>query len=225
MKKGVLFDLDGTILDFEKSEDQALKRTFLKYGIPLTEDQVFLYREINRKWWKLLAEGKVSKDVVVVARFEEFLKTLNIPLDPKEVAKDYLEFLSEEAHFLPGAEEFLERLKKKDLRMAAVTNGVKFVQEKRSRKLRLDRFFDFVLTSEEAGVEKPDPRIFWMALERMKLKKEEVLYVGDDLNSDLEGARSTGIDFVLFSPEGDSSGDFPVARNFEELGKIVEELL
>ncbi|KAF2960177.1 MULTISPECIES: YjjG family noncanonical pyrimidine nucleotidase [unclassified Thermotoga] len=225
MKKGVLFDLDGTILDFEKSEDQALKRTFLKYGIPLTEEQVFLYREINRKWWRLLAEGKVSKDVVVIARFEEFLKTLDLPLDLGEVAKDYLEFLSEEAYFLLGAEEFLEKLKKKDLRMAVVTNGVKFVQEKRSRKLRLDRFFDFVLTSEEAGVEKPDPRIFWMALERMKLKKEEVLYVGDDLNSDLEGARSTGIDFVLFSPEGDSSGDFPVARNFEELGKIVEEFL
>jgi putative hydrolase of the HAD superfamily len=109
--------------------------------------------------------------------------------------------------------------------MAAVTNGVKFVQEKRSRKLRLDRFFDFVLTSEEAGVEKPDPHIFWMALERMKLKKEEVLYVGDDLSSDLKGARNTGIDFVLFSPDGDSSGDFPVARNFEELEKIVEELL
>ncbi|MCD6551303.1 YjjG family noncanonical pyrimidine nucleotidase [Thermotoga sp.] len=225
MKKAILFDLDGTILDFEKSEEMALKKTFLSHGIPLTEEQVLLYRHINRKWWGMLAEGRASKEYVVVARFEEFLRELEVSLDPKIVAKEYLEFLSEEAYFLPGAEEFLEKMKRKNIRMASITNGVYFVQKKRSRKLKLERFFEFVLTSEEAGFEKPDPRIFQVALERMRLKKEDALYVGDDLKSDLEGAKNAGIDFIFFSPRGDVSTKFPVAKSFEELERIMEELL
>lgn len=183
-----------------------------------------LYKSINRKWWKMLAEKKVSKEEVVVARFEEFLGEIGSLLDPEEVAKEYLEFLSEEAYFLPGAEDFLKELKRNGFRMAAVTNGVRFVQERRSKKLGLERFFEFVLTSEEVGVEKPDPRIFWIALERMGLKKEDALYVGDDPASDLEGARNAGIDFVLFSPSGDVSREFPVVRNFEELREILRIL-
>lgn len=224
MKKAVLFDLDGTILDFEKSEETALKKTFLRHGIPLTEEQVLLYKSVNRKWWKMLAEKKVSKEEVVVARFEEFLGEIGSFLDPEKMAKEYLEFLSEEAYFLPGAEGFLKELKRNGFRMAAVTNGVRFVQERRSKKLGLERFFEFVLTSEEVGVEKPDPRIFWIALERMGLKKEDALYVGDDPASDLEGARNAGIDFVLFSPSGDVSREFPVVRNFEELREILRIL-
>ncbi|PLV56205.1 YjjG family noncanonical pyrimidine nucleotidase [Thermotoga sp. SG1] len=224
MRKAVLFDLDGTILDFEKSEEMALKETFLRHRIPLTEEQVLLYKQINRKWWKMLAEKKVSKEEVVVARFEEFLGKIRSSLDPEIVAREYLEFLSEEAHFLPGAEDFLKELKRNGVRMAAVTNGVRSVQERRSKKLGLERFFEFVLTSEEAGAEKPDPRIFWIALERMGLKREDVLYVGDDPASDLEGARNAGIDFVLFSPSESVPTEFPIARNFKELKKILKLL-
>ncbi|PLV59896.1 YjjG family noncanonical pyrimidine nucleotidase [Thermotoga sp. KOL6] len=225
MKKAILFDLDGTILDFKKSEEIALKKVFLKRKVLLDEEKVFLYTRINRKFWNMLAEGKMSKEKVVVARFKEFLKELNVPFDPREIAIDYLEALSEEAYFLPGAEEFLEEMKEKGYRMAAVTNGIRFVQENRSRKLNLDRFFEFVLTSEEAGFEKPDPRIFWLALERMNLKKCEIVYVGDDLKSDLEGARNAGIDFILFSPEINIIVEnCHVARNFEELKDIIETL-
>lgn len=58
----------------------------------------------------------------------------------------------------------------------------------------------------------------------MGLKKEDALYVGDDPASDLEGARNAGIDFVLFSPSGDVSREFPVVRNFEELREILRIL-
>lgn len=101
MKKAVLFDLDGTILDFEKSEETALKKTFLRHGIPLTEEQVLLYKSINRKWWKMLAEKKVSKEEVVVARFEEFLGEIGSLLDPEEVAKSTLSSSRRRRTFFP----------------------------------------------------------------------------------------------------------------------------
>ena len=67
------------------------------------------------------------------------------------------------------------------------------------RKLRLDRFLDVVVISDEVGWRKPHPKIFQMFLDELKLDPDEAIYVGDDLKYDIEGAKAVGMKTVLVS--------------------------
>lgn len=70
------------------------------------------------------------------------------------------------------------------------------------RKLRLNRFFDAVVISDEVGWRKPHPKIFQIFLDELKLDPDEAIYVGDDLKYDIEGAKAVGMKAVLVSSSG-----------------------
>lgn len=219
----VYFDLDNTLLDFSRSERQALNNVFKELGLELTESDIDTYIGINKKWWKLFSDGKFSKDRIVVARFEEFLKFLGInDIEPAIVANMYLEHLSQLAFFLAGAEEMLQKLKDSNQRMAVLTNGVKSVQHSRSKILNLDRYMEFVLTSEEAGKPKPDPALFILASKISGVPLNRSVYVGDDPVTDKQGAQNAGVGFILFDPTGThNSDDICVVHNFTGLLNIL----
>lgn len=218
----VYFDLDNTLLDFSKSERESLKNVFERHEVFLSEEEVSIYVEINKKWWKLFSEGKYSKEFIVVARFEEFMNRLGVKLDPNLIAQEYLDSLSKAAHFLPGAEEFLCKLKAANQRMAVLTNGVQKVQEGRFKALRLERFFEFLLTSEAVGYPKPNPAIFFMASQMSKVPLEKSVYVGDDPIVDGLGARNANLTFILFDfYHVHDDYDGTVAKNFEELYNLL----
>jgi YjjG family noncanonical pyrimidine nucleotidase len=194
----VYFDLDGTLLDFAKAERESIRAVLEEFGIPLSDDQIQTYVEINKKWWRLFSEGKASKDRIIVARFEEFLSWLGHPeISPLDVSQRYLEKLSNCAYFLPGAEEFLTKMKTLNVKMAALTNGVQSVQERRAKLLRLERFFEFMITSELAGKPKPDPAMFLLAARVSGVPLRRSVYVGDDPVVDYLAAKNAGTDFVL----------------------------
>ncbi|HNS66565.1 conserved protein of unknown function [Mesotoga infera] len=219
------FDLDHTILDFERSESEALIEVFKSRGVTLSSSQVESYRQINRKWWSMLEKGAVSKERVVVERFEEFCRLIDINFDANDLNEEYLMGLSNRAYFLPGAEEFLHQFKNAGRRMAIITNGVYRVQLNKFRIASLHRFFEFSLSSEEAGYAKPDPRIFAVALEKAGVQKDEAVYIGDSLESDFSGAQKAGIDFIWINPEAEpGKGPFMIARDFIELKAVLEGL-
>ncbi len=220
--KMIYLDLDNTILDFSKSEKEALVSVFSEHGVTLTDELVQEYVKINKKWWGYFAKGLYPKDYIIVARFEEFLNLLNeTQIDPQTIANGYLEKLSSLAYFLPGAEEFLKQLKIRGLRVAILTNGVQIVQERRCKLLALDRFVEFVLTSEKVGKPKPDPTIFRVAAQMSKVPLESSIYIGDDPIIDWEGSKNAGVDFILFDPTGTHSFLGKVARSYEELLNLL----
>ncbi|MEJ5228862.1 MAG: YjjG family noncanonical pyrimidine nucleotidase [Pseudothermotoga sp.] len=218
----VYFDLDNTLLDFSRSEKEALYNTFKNYDLLLTEEQITLYTQINKKWWLAFSQGKYDKEYIVLARFEDFLDKINAKnLDAKKIAQRYLETLSTLAYFLPGAEELLERLKKEKQRMAVLTNGVKTVQQGRSKLLKLDRFFEFILTSEEVGKPKPDPALFFKAQELSGVPLNRSVYVGDDSQTDALAAKNAGVDFILFDYTGIYENTEKTAKNFDQLYSML----
>ncbi|ABR30914.1 haloacid dehalogenase [Thermosipho melanesiensis] len=193
------FDLDNTILNFDKSEEFALKKVFEFINIPYKEDYLNIYRPINEKWWRLFSEEKYKKEVIVVERFREFFQNVGIVWnDLEKIARVYLEGLSNSAFFIDGAEKFLSDMKSKGFRMAILTNGVEYVQQKRFKVAKLDRFFDFILTSERVGKPKPNPDIFFYAKKLSKVPLKESVYIGDNFETDFEGARNANLDFILF---------------------------
>ncbi|MFW6119896.1 MAG: YjjG family noncanonical pyrimidine nucleotidase [Petrotogales bacterium] len=222
--KLVYFDLDNTLLDFNKSQKEALKRAMIRYGLTVDEKTQELYEKINEKWWSYFAQGKYNKDYVVVARFEEFFEAADIKNgDPELTSKEYLDELTRLAFFMPGAENTLKYLKQKGQRMAVITNGVERVQQGRSKKLNLDRYIEFVLTSERVGKPKPEPKIFFEASKLSGVPLEKSIYIGDNPESDLQGARRAGIDFILFDNDNKAEKfDCTIVNDFSEVVRLLE---
>ena len=92
-------------------------------------------------------------------------------------------------------------LKKKDYQMGVISNGLTIKQWEKLIRLGLYHFFDEVVTSQEAGSEKPDSEIFQLALERMGCKAEESVMVGNKFSEDILGATEVGMSAILVNSE------------------------
>jgi len=201
--KIILFDADETLFDFKKSEETALENTLLSLGCPYDKKYYLsLYKSINDKMWIDLEKGKISADKLKVERFRQYLRVLNLQLDPLEVSNLYEKELSE-ASF--SYEESLSVVKylHKNFRLFIVTNGLAFVQRNRLKKSPLFPYFEDIIISEEVSVSKPDSKIFEIALEKAKFyDKKSVLMIGDSLSSDIKGGINFGIDTCWLNKDG-----------------------
>lgn len=122
-----------------------------------------------------------------------------------------------------GAPEALDRLRGLGVRLVVVSNANGKLKELFER-LGLARRFDVMLDSHEEGVEKPDPRLFELALERSGARREETLHVGDLYHVDVQGARAAGLDAILYDPAGLYAGfDCRRIRTLAELPGIITE--
>ena len=116
----------------------------------------------------------------------------------------------------------LERLRRRAARMVVVSNANGRLHVMLER-LDLARFFDLVLDSQIEGVEKPDPRLFQIALERVGARAETTLHVGDFYWIDVRGARAAGVQPVLLDPIGlYESADCPRVRSLGELASLLD---
>ncbi len=205
--KLVLFDLDNTILDFSKIEEYSLKKTFLKYSISINEEDVRKYREINKEEWGKYENGLQSKEETTLNRFMAFSDYLGKEFPTEDVNRRYLESLTDEVYFVENAESTLIGIDRLGVEMGLLTNGVKRIQEKRFEKAALGRFFKHVLTSEEAGVAKPDTRIFDMIVNLFGVDRGETIFVGDSFDSDIVGASRSGMLPLWYVPDGTENED------------------
>lgn len=118
-----------------------------------------------------------------------------------------------------GAHEALTRMKDSGARLGVVSNADGRV-EAQLAAARLTHLLDFVIDSHRVGVEKPDPRIFRMGLERAGVAAEEAVYVGDLYAIDVMGARGAGIAGVLVDPLMLETVDCPRVRSIAELPEL-----
>lgn len=201
--KTILIDLDDTLLDFQKSEDVAIRTTIKTLGIEPTEDVVSAYKEINLKYWKMFERKEIEREALLIARFKEFCELLNITnKDFSLLNETYFHYLSSSPFEIDGAEEFLKKLSKK-YDIYVITNGVKRVQTIRLSLVNITKYFKKVYISEEIGYQKPSVEFFDFVLNDLNIKnKEEVLIIGDSLSSDIQGGINSGIDTMWYNPKG-----------------------
>ncbi len=197
----LLFDADGTILDFDKAEEVALCDTFRRFSIPYDQTILEIYRRNNNAQWQLFEQGKITKDAVLINRFENTFAELGVTPEVKKVAAYFQEELGEGHYILKNAEEVLERLYGK-YRLYLVSNGVLKTQRSRMSKSRLDRFFADSFISEVIGFNKPQEGYFSYCFSHIpNFNKSETLIVGDSLTSDIQGGVNAGITAVWFNPD------------------------
>lgn len=224
----LFFDVDGTLLDFNASEDAALRDTLAHFSLPQTEEAVAAYHTINNALWASLERGKVRQDKLVVQRFARLLNTLGAKGNPAKINDYYLTQLSQRADTFPGVEEMLEELAEVAT-LAVVSNGVERVQMGRLERSGLERYFDGVFISGRVGASKPSRKIFDTALNALGIEnRKKVLMIGDSLKADIMGGKNAGIDTCWCNfedaalPEG-APKPTHIIRGYEELLRIVME--
>jgi HAD superfamily hydrolase (TIGR01549 family) len=115
----------------------------------------------------------------------------------------------------------LQRLSSR-CRLGIVTNGIDRVQRSRLAAAKLEALFSVVVTADGCGFAKPDPRILGVALEALRLAPAEVVYVGDDLESDGSAARGAGIEFWWLDRRGRDGDATPAdCRRFRRLAEVA----
>ena len=204
MIKVVLWDIDGTLLDFQKAEHQAINTCFEIFDLgKCTDEMIARYSVINRKYWERLERKEITKPEVLVGRFEEFFATEHIITEcAAEFNEEYQLRLGDTICFCDDSYELVKGLKGR-VKQYAVTNGTKVAQDKKLDKSGFRELFDDVFISEDVGVEKPDIRFFEYVWECIgKYEPEEVLIVGDSLTSDMQGGNNAGILCCWYNPKG-----------------------
>jgi 2-haloacid dehalogenase len=213
----VFFDADDTLFDYPSAERAALLACLDEFRIPV-EPEAFLsaYRRHNRDVWQAFERGETSQAVLRIERFRRLAAELAVPdLPLEQVSAFYLDSLSRQPQLLPGALDLVKGLAGK-FPLALITNGIAAVQNRRFAASPITSHFRSIVISEEAGVAKPDPRIFAPALAKIGVTAEEVLYVGDSITSDMAAARNAGMDFCWYNP-----GSLPCPEGYAPVFVIV----
>ena len=203
----IFFDLDRTLWDFEANAAKAFEAMFEqlelhKYGIPNYIDFYEKYAYHNKILWDLYNRGEMKKEVLKAMRFRLALADYNVSNDLLAVylSDAYLDNSLKFNVLFPGAKEILIYLHDK-FKLGIITNGFEEIQHEKLRISGLGKYFNAIITSEEAEYKKPDSRIFQYALRKIKSSAEESIMVGDDEKIDLEGAKKVGISQIFFNPE------------------------
>lgn len=202
--RAILFDLDGTLLNFEEAERVALSNALAEFQVPCSENTQHLYHMINERLWEQFELGLVSKEALKLWRFEELFKELDIHIDAERVNRAYQKALSHCAILERDAREICGKLSEY-CKLYVVTNGTAAVQYSRLKESGLDQYFRGVFVSEELGARKPEEVFFNKVFEQIhcrEVEKSEILLVGDSVSSDIKGALRAGISACWYNPSG-----------------------
>ncbi|MBE7035669.1 MAG: noncanonical pyrimidine nucleotidase, YjjG family [Ruminococcaceae bacterium] len=223
MYQYILWDIDGTVLDFLASEAYAIRTLFKKYNLGECSDEMLKqYSAINVKYWQMLERNELTKPEILVGRFREFFSIIGVEVSIAEsFNQEYQVTLGDYVEFVDKAKDILLSQKGK-YTLVAVTNGTKVAQEKKLHLSGLDTIFDAIFISELVGAEKPNTTYFDYVFEKMGITdKKEVLLIGDSLTSDMLGGFSAGIDTCWFNPDHKpNSLNIPVTYEIDDLGQI-----
>lgn len=196
----VLFDLDNTLLDFNKAERIALSKALRRLGIEPDEGVCRRYSELNLAQWKLLEQGRLTRPQVKIRRFELLFAELGIDCSAETATGIYEAQLAVGHYYIDGAQTLLETLSK-TRRLYLVTNGTASVQRSRIESAGLQRYFQDFFISEEIGFDKPHREFFTYCFARIPdFRRREAVLIGDSLTSDIQGGKNAGLCTVWFNP-------------------------
>ncbi len=203
----LFFDLDCTLWDFKTNSGEALFEIYETYQLQHIFGKFDHFRNAfvkhNEDVWKDYREGKIHKDTLRIQRFERALKDYDAtnPELAQQLNKDFIAISPAKAKLISGTLEVLEYLKSKRYLMYIITNGFLNIQQIKIQASGISGYFLKVFTPEKIGQIKPHRAIFEYAVKSVNARKSQSLMIGDELETDIIGARNFGIDQVFFNPE------------------------
>lgn len=193
MIKAIFFDIDDTLYDSTKLATMARKNSIqamIDAGLPIKDE---------RKVYGILKRVIAKFGPNYQRHYDRLMEELNLEVNPKIVAAGVVAYERTKMGYLkpfPGVIPTLIRLKN-GYNLGVISNGLAVKQWEKLIGLGIYHFFDVVATSEELGYEKPEREIFEFAMEKLKVKPEECVMVGDRRETDILGASKVGMYTVL----------------------------
>lgn len=219
MKK-ILWDIDGTLLNFDLAETAAINKCFEIFSLTKpTEEMLKIYKDINNIYWQRLERNEITRDEVLLGRFRDFFNKYGIDTKIVEDFNDNYQIqLGKTYVFNPFGKEIVRKLSTK-YDQYAVTNGSLTAQKGKLEGSDLNKILLASFISEKIGFEKPDKRFFDYVFDKIGSHDlEDYVIIGDSLTSDMLGGVNAKIKTIWFNPENKSNHlNLPIDREIKSL--------
>lgn len=197
----IFFDLDHTLWDFDKNSDLTFGKVFKMNGLDIDlKEFLSHYRDINFQYWKLYRDEKIDKDVLRFGRLKDTFTASNFYIEDvmvKKLSVDYITYLTDNNYLFEHTIEILDYLNLK-YNLHIISNGFEEVQHRKLTKSNIHHYFKTITNGEDIGVKKPNPQIFYHALEKAQTEANRSIMIGDGYEADIEGAINAGMDVIFF---------------------------
>lgn len=228
MIKAVIFDVDNTLYSYTDAHEAAFEAlsAYVDKKLGLSRD---VFESLHKKTEEILREymGNVAALHNRCIRYQVMLESQGLPLHPHVLEMDdlYWDTLLKAAVPSAGAPEVFRRLKRQGIRIGIGTDMTARMQFKKLAVLGLLSHIDFLVSSEEAGAEKPEKAFFVRCLEKAGVPGQECLFVGDSLKKDVYGAMDAGLRAAWYCPKGDpTQTDVRMVTDMAQLPQTVSAL-
>ena len=202
--KAIFLDWDDTIGDWTTAEHKALQDIYTHYHLnrlyPAFEDYLNAYKPYNLELWGMYGRGEVTKEKLHFERFYRPIEGLPLVEDElrdlaHEMGTEFLRLTNKYFCLMPDADRVVKYLAAR-YPLTIISNGFKEVQYYKFEHAGLAPYFTHTLISEEVGINKPQPGIFEIALQRNGISADDAVMIGDSYSSDIAGAKAAGIDQI-----------------------------
>lgn len=228
--EAVIFDTDNTLYAYDPPHHQAMKAVNQKacklLGVS-PNDFNSAYKQARDQIKKHL--GKTASSHSRLLYFQRAIEILGMKtqlLMTLDLEQTYWRTFLGAAEIFPSVQDFVQDLRTAGIRTAIITDLTAQIQFRKIIYFGLDNYFDYVVTSEEAGADKPAKAPFEIALDKLRVRPEKCWMIGDNAHADIVGARLLNIVTLqkrhegVVVPEGDEAAD-AVFDHFSDLRSLL----
>lgn len=227
--KSLFFDLDDTLWDTFHNNKECLEEIYIEYnfGQYYSSFETFfdIYMPNNLKLWQQYRNHKISRRELILQRFSYMLQPMGIEDEQYilNLNKDFLLHTTNKTRTIDGAKDILEYLHGK-YRMFILSNGFREIQSLKLENSGLKPFFERIILSEDASIQKPHKEIFDFALKNTNSRRCESLMIGDCWEADIVGAKNAKIDQIWLNPQGLEPKNFTPTFCIQTLSEMKKML-
>lgn len=227
MYKAIIFDLDNTLLNYSLSEFDSMKRTLHDHKLFVEDDKKWeqfwkSFSKHNFKHWMDFVNKSGTHHSIEDVLISSFRDSLNMDRSYHEMlTTTYWDYFCNTCIYEEGSEEVLHSIKSK-YKLGIISNGIGAAQRKRLAAGNVNHIFESIVVSDEVGIRKPRKEIFEISLNELRLSNNEVLFIGDSLTDDYQGARNARIDFCYYNRNGLSvSSEYQSKYTIRQINELL----
>ena len=225
--KFIYFDLDDTLLDHKKAEQNGLADVHQHFDVfnnIQLQELIDIYHQINKGLWEEYGRGDIDRHILHRRRFEETFVELGVEASLyAEAGKVYMNYYRNHWEWIDGAEQAYDSIRAK-YPTGIITNGFAETQWMKIDQFGFKKTTSQIVISEEVGVMKPHPKIFDHSTELSGFDRSEILYVGDSLSSDVKGGKAAGWQVAWFTNSPVQEGAELADLVFDDFDTLIESL-